>query len=235
MGLDIYVGSFTRYYAQDWETVVQKVGREHGHPVTVIRQTTAEAITDQAQIRPAIVAWRDGLNAGLGDNLDAPLDWDEAESAPYFTDKPTWDAYSSLLLWAAYAENQDLARPHAYVEDLESDPAYRRSREPGFKTAYSQLIRGAEVWLPARFDFTFTAQDPAGNEVVFGSSVALADQLELLNQRTWNASNGSILEWRFGGADYQAPLEIGARFAFAVLRDLARHANTHRLIMKLDY
>jgi hypothetical protein len=30
MGLDIYVGSLTRYYRRDWETIVQQAGRELG-------------------------------------------------------------------------------------------------------------------------------------------------------------------------------------------------------------
>jgi hypothetical protein len=44
--------------------------------------------------------------------------------------------------------------------------------------------------------------------------------------------DSGVAVWR---RDYQAPLEIGARFAFAVLLGLAREANAHRLIMKLDY
>ena len=37
MGLDVYVGSFTRYYAGDWKTVVQRYGREEGLKVEVVR------------------------------------------------------------------------------------------------------------------------------------------------------------------------------------------------------
>jgi hypothetical protein len=40
MGLDIYVGSLTRYYARDWETVVQKHARESGIKLTVVRPNT---------------------------------------------------------------------------------------------------------------------------------------------------------------------------------------------------
>jgi hypothetical protein len=38
MGLDVYVGSLTRYYARDWETIVQKWGRESGTRVEVLHQ-----------------------------------------------------------------------------------------------------------------------------------------------------------------------------------------------------
>jgi hypothetical protein len=236
MGLDIYVGSFTRYYAGDWETVVQQYGREQGDPVEVVRPTApSDAITDPAQIRAAIVDWRDQVNAALGDQIAQPLDWDESASAPYFTDKPAWDPFTSLLVWTAYAEHPDLRRPTAFVEDYAADPAYQRSVDPEFKTAYFQLMREIEVWLPCDFPFTFRANDPAGNTIAFGSSVRLVDQLESLNRRTWNAGEDAIAQWRLDGAEYQAPLELGAKFAFAVLLALARDAVAHRLIMKLDY
>jgi hypothetical protein len=37
MGLDVYVGSLTRYYTGDWETIVQQAGREMGLEVRVER------------------------------------------------------------------------------------------------------------------------------------------------------------------------------------------------------
>src|SRR5689334_5222627 len=90
VGLDIYVGSLTRYYAGDWELVAQKVAREMGAPLTVIRKHDPEdAIRDPEQIRPAVLAWRQGLSQALQETLTAPLDWDESPEAPYFTDKPT--------------------------------------------------------------------------------------------------------------------------------------------------
>ncbi|HEY7500546.1 MAG TPA: hypothetical protein VH740_18635 [Vicinamibacterales bacterium] len=235
MGLDVYVGSFTRYYARDWETVVQKYGREQGYPVEVVRGDPPDALTDQSEIRAAIVEWRDQVNAALGSSIAQPLDWDESAAAPYFTDKPAWDAFGSLLLWAAYAEHPDLPRPVAFIEDYASDPAYQRSANPDFKTSSFQLMRDIEVWLPCDFPFTFRSNDPAGNEIAFGSSIRLVDQLESLNRRTWNAADDAIAQWRFDGAAFQAPLEIGAKFAFAVMLALARDAVAHRLIMKLDY
>jgi hypothetical protein len=236
MGLDIYAGSFTRYYAGDWETAVQKAGREQGFEVQVVRANDdEEAITDPEEIRPGVVAWRDQLSQALGNNISRPLDWDESASAPYFTDKPAWDSYGSLLLWAAYSEHPKLQRPTECVEDLDEDPAYQFSSNLEFKTAYSQLLRDVEIWLPVDFPFTFGASDPVGNEVYIGSSVDLVRQLEDLNRRTWNADASTIAEWRREGAEHLAPLETGARFAFAIMLDLARAAAKHRLILKLDY
>ena len=93
MGLDIYVGSLTRYHAGDWELVAQQAAREMGLPIQVIRQhdDPADALRDPEEIRPIVLDWRESLSASLREHLASPLDWDERNEAPYFTDKPTWD------------------------------------------------------------------------------------------------------------------------------------------------
>ena len=236
MGLDIYVGSFTRYYSGNWETVVQKYGSEQSLGVQVVRlNSPVDAITDPNQIQPTILSWRDKLSQSLGSNIDSPLDWDETDTAPYFTDKPAWDCYSSLLLWAAYSEHPELPRPHDCIEDWTSDIAFQRSIDPNFKSSFPQLLRDVEIWLPQKFAFTFRAADPTGKELGFGSSIFLQTQLELLNHRTWNATDQTLALWLNEGAEYKAPLEIGARFAFSIMYELAHQAVKHRLVMKLDY
>jgi hypothetical protein len=236
MGLDIYVGSLTRYYARDWETVVQQYGRESGMPVDVVRPNEPEdAVADPNEIRADVLAWRESLSKGLGGNLSGPLDWDESPESPYFTDKPAWDCYSSLLLWAAYSEHPDLVRPVDCIEDWTKDEAYGRSADREFRTRYPALLRNTEIWLPSDFRFTFPAADVSGNTITFGSAVSLRDELIELNARTWRADNSTLAAWRKAGAEHLAPLEAGARFAFAVFIDLASAAVEHKLVMKLDY
>jgi hypothetical protein len=53
VGLDIYMGSLTRYYAREWESAAQQAAREMGVEFEVIRQhDPPDAISDSAQIRP---------------------------------------------------------------------------------------------------------------------------------------------------------------------------------------
>ena len=84
MGLDVYVGSLTRYYVESSADVVERIARHQG--MAVSDGQDAEEV-----IRAAVVGWRDGLSRWLGDRLDGPLDWDESGPAPCFTDKPGWD------------------------------------------------------------------------------------------------------------------------------------------------
>ncbi len=235
MGLDLYVGSLTRYYAGDWELVTQTAARELGLELQVIRQhNPTDAIRDPEELRPIIIAWRNSLSESLADNLNGPLDWDEADDSPYFTDKPTWDCYGDLLLWAAYDEQPHLLKPAPSVNDWGEDPAYKLSSDDRFPSLYSNLY-GVELWLPCPFRFVFEAEDMGGNLTRVGSSVELARQLEALNERTWMADHDRLRNWRRDGSEHGAPLESGARFAFSVFHDLAKQSVEHRLPMRLDY
>ncbi len=239
MGLDVYVGSLTRYYLQDWESVVQRAAREAGTPIEVVRpeveEDGEEIVTDPDQIRETVDMWRDAVSQALDEHLEDSLEWDESIEAPYFTDKPTWDCYSSLLLWAAYSEHEDLERPTACVDDWNEDPAYQKSADPEFETDYGALLRGTSTWLPSDFAFTFVSEDLTGEEACFGSSVQLLQQLFDLNAKTWQADEATIAKWRSAGCSENAPLEDGAKFAFSVFYELARQATNHKLVMKLDY
>lgn len=236
MGLDVYVGSLTRYFTRDWETVVQKMGREEGAPVRVIRaHDPRDAITDPDEVRSLVLHWRAIVSASLGENLDAPLEWSEGPDTPYFTDKPSWDPYLSLTVWAAYSEHEDLQCPFEYVEDLAEDEALARSSDPEFGTDYTQLVSGIEWWLPIPGPRVFIGPSPTGKAITFGASPVLRSELAHLNSKTWNASEAQIQEWRREGAGHKCPTEAGAKFAFAVLWELSGKAVDHRLPMLLDY
>ena len=245
MGLDIYVGSLTRYFSRDWRTIVQQWAESgKGPPVEIVRQNEPDdAVTDPELIRPAVVAWREGLNHALAPHVRSRVDWDEEGKTPYFTDKPAWSCYGALILWAAYSEHPDLTRPRSNplalpdrrTGDWHDDPAYRRSTTDGFATSYGQLLDDVEVWLPGDFSFTFEAQWITGKTIRFGSCQRLVAQLDALNTSTWKVAAAELERWRRDGAEFEAPLEVSAHFAFAVTRSLAGEAVQHRLPMLLDY
>jgi hypothetical protein len=96
-------------------------------------------------------------------------------------------------------------------------------------------VRNVELWLPSPFEFTFEGEDIDGRRVVVGSTTTLRRQLEALNAATWKADGDVVAEWSRQPLVGDAPLELCARYAFAVLLGLARQAVEHRLPMKLDY
>jgi hypothetical protein len=220
VGLDVYVGSLTRYYAEGPTDGVERIARHQNVPFTAGQG-------GEEVIRAAVLAWRDGLGRWLGDRLAEPLDWDESSLAPCFTDKPGWDGYGGTLLLAAHDEHPELPTPAALSADWPDDPAYQASSAPGADSRYQQLLT-PELWLPCRFGFTVRTQDITGQEVEVGSSVALLRQLDLLRPR--HGLNGEPLP-----ADPERPLAAAASLGLGVLARLAERSIRHRLPMKLDF
>jgi hypothetical protein len=235
MALDVYVGSLTRYYAGDWESIADKKGKRTqpraGSGATRASRASAK---DSERIRKAVLTWRDGMKRALRQHLAEPLDWAETAEAPWFTDRPGWDGFGSLVLWAAYAEQPGLRRPAALPEEWDDDPALVRSNADGFGSRYSHLVRNVELWLPCAFDFTFEGENVDGRRIIVGSSTTLGRQLGELNAASWKMGAGELVALAKNRPSDNG-LESCARHALAVMTGLVRRAVEHRLPMKLDY
>jgi hypothetical protein len=178
----------------------------------------------------AVRRWRDRMRRETG---IADLDWNEDPLAEYQTDKPAWDCYGALLLWAAY-EELPKAKRRATSEGWDQDPALLTSRiNPASR--YRHLLADTEIWLPAEFETPFRTVGIPGEPLVVGSSPRLQGELRDLNSRTWQATDSQLSEWRYDGAEHGAPLETRARFAFSIFCTLAQRSVAARLPMKLDY
>jgi hypothetical protein len=125
--------------------------------------------------------------------------------------------------------------PACLPEEWDNDPALVRCNAEGFRSRYSHLVRNVELWLPVSFAFTFEGEDVDRRRVVVGSSATLARQLADLNAATWKVGDAEAATWARRLPDDEASLELKARFAFAVMTDLARKAVENRLPMKLDF
>jgi hypothetical protein len=234
VGLDVYVGTMTRYLSGDWKTIVQQWGEQSGTPVQMVRANqAADAIRDPLQIRPAVIAWRGLITNALGTKIASPLDWGEEDGRPYFTDKPDWDGYWALLLLSSY-EEKGKAWPKHLPEHPEKDGVLRDARKKSDR--YKQIVLPT-MWLPASFDFVFTAKHLTGQAVTYGSAPKLLAALDELNKRTLNGIPEDLDRWRFEGPTdaKPRPFERVARFALAVFVQLTEKAVTERLPLILDY
>ena len=182
-----------------------------------------------------MLAWRRTLDGALAPHLAEPLSWNETSEAPWFTDRPGWDGFGSLVLWAAYAEQPTLRRPAALPKEWDDDAALVRSNAEGFRSRYSHLVRNVELWLPTTLDFTFEAEDVDGRRIIVGSSTTLRRQLGELNAATWKMDDDEMTALARGRSPGRASLEVTARHAMAVMSGLVRQAVQHRLPVKLDY
>ena len=220
MGLDVYVGSLTRYYVEGPVDVLERIARHQGLPY-------GDGHEAEDVLRAAVVRWREGLSRWLGDRLAAPLDWDESAPAPCFTDKPGWDGYGGTLLLAAHDELPELPAPPVVSADWPDDLAYQAATALGAGSRYQQLLT-PELWLPCRFEFTVRTRDVTGEEVELGSSVALLEQLERLAARY--RLDGHPIDDGDGRS-----LTSAAGTGLSVLLRLATRSVRHRVPMMLDF
>ena len=238
MGLDVYVGSLTRYYAHDWETVIQRTGREQGIPVVIERANASrDEITDPATIRNLILTWRSMISgalrqAGLSDN---ELDWPEDPQTPYFTDKPGWDCYGAVQLLAAYEERGKPPFPSKLRADWQKDSALKDRLRAAGPPRYPHLY-GCELWLPHEIKDMFEGPSPAAKRVRMGSVFELLRNLEALNERTFRGNGDQRKQWAGempNGKDDK--FEAKAKTGLAIMLELTAAAARERLPMLLDY
>jgi len=221
MGLDLYVGSLTRYYMGSPVAVIEQMARQQRVPYAIVHDARGPDSGQEFEpvVRSAALAWREGLRQQLDGRLDEPLDWDESPGGPCYTDKPGWDAYGGVLLLAAHQEYPELPLPHEVSADWADDPAYLASLETGSGSRFDQVLI-PDLWLPCRFGFTFRTRDLTGQEIEVGSIAMLRTQLEAL--RAAHHADPS-------------PLAVIAHRALAVIRRMADRATRHGLPMKLDF
>ena len=234
MGLDVYVGTLTRYYSGQWETAVQAMGKEPGKSITVVYPDGAPERPSPEDAEQAIVAWRSQLSDALEQSIKRPLSWPEGLEAPYFTDKPAWDAYGALLVWAALEQRPGEGLPLT-AESWEKNQALAEVWQAPREARYPALLLDVELWLPGDETLVFRAGDPTGKEIGIAFTGALLRDLRELNERTWKATPADISRWRFAGAEFGGPFEVSAKFGFAVLCELAQSAVESTLPLKLDY
>ena len=120
MGLDIYAGTLTRYYTDNWKSVTQQWAEANGYSFSRI---TPQGGKDKggpqlsaSEMEGIMKNWQNQILAALtSPERPAYEAWTEDNVSPYYTDKPDWDAFGALLLYAAartYQEPLQIGRAH---------------------------------------------------------------------------------------------------------------------------
>lgn len=258
MGLDIYAGTLTRYYAHNWKTVVQQWAEENGYAFqkfTPDGQPSDEEELSASEVQQIVENWRDQILDILARSKQpAYSPWPEDNEKPYYTDKPDWDAFGAMLLVAA-CRVYDEPIP-ATVEkgwDFMAHPVIARLTEDPERIW--SLFRGTTWWLPLADSFMFQAPLPNNNTAMIGTVGALRKDLERLNKLAWNADEPTILNWcrtegypadvcagpdgQFNKADVQEHTQYSteslAKFAFSMFWQAMLFSEEHHVPVLLDY
>lgn len=259
MGLDIYAGTLTRYYARNWETAVQQWAKKNGYKVKLVSSSGAEVSEepmDPVAVQQVVESWRDFvLNAVRQEGQESYLPWVEDNEKPYYTDKPDWEAWAALKLYAAcklYGEAVPAVfKKHGTFEDY--DIAARIADDPN---ANWSLFLGAVLWLPLKETLAFRGPMPANNTEMIASTGLLCAELNAINHLGWQAEEEEICRWSstegypadavvkpdgtvFTKEDFAPNTEYDteslAKFAYSMLWQAVRFSEEHNVPILLDY
>ena len=259
MGLDIYAGTLTRYYAHNWKTSVQQWAEENGYTFNRITPDGEPADDGEelspAEVQAAVENWRDEILSAISQPGQPPYaPWPEDNEKPYYTDKPDWDAFGAMLLVAAcHTYNEPVPPTVEKNWDFGEHPLI--SRLASDEERVWSLFRGATWWLPLSDAFFFQGPLPTDDQAMIATLGGLRKELEKLNQLAWQADEDTILGWadtegypvdgaigpdgQYSKADIPEHTEYGteslAKFAFSMFWRAMRFAEEQQVPVLLDF
>lgn len=254
MGLDIYAGTLTRYYAQNWKSMTQQWAEENGYTFSRITPGgEGENTASAEEIREAMENWRNQILQSITPQGKPPYaPWPENNEAPYYTDKPDWDAYGALILFIACKSYGEPLPPTVKAGwDFQNHPVVQRMASDPDK--HWSLFAWATWWLPIEDGFWFEGPLPTDAPAVIATTGGLKAELEKANELGWQAAEETILSWRdtegyppdittkglFGRPKIQKQTQYDteslAKFAFSILWRAVKFSQENRVPILLDF
>ncbi len=252
MGLDLYVGTLTRYHTGAWETEAQRTCREAGLPMRVIYANGRPRRLMKLTAPIFIERWRRRLVRNVAHVIQGDLSWSEGKSKPYLARKPDHDGRHALVLAGAYAERPELTRPRDIPETAENDPAYAAASEHYLRSIVAVLE--CHMFLPSADMFLMAERDAVGVDRVVTTTASLAWALDSINKVLWQADEAQIAQWATRGPLSKRTMvfedgrisqvvdnppsansfEHTAQFGFAVYSEALAFSRTHDLPILTD-
>ncbi|MDE7281027.1 MAG: hypothetical protein K2N36_04745, partial [Ruminiclostridium sp.] len=155
MGLDIYAGTYTRYYARNWKTVNQQFCEANGFEYHQIRADNSPPPPAE-EVMKGVNRWEEQLIQVLKNSgVPSAKSWEENNEKPYYTEKPDWDAFDALLLYAAsrlleedfpkdFPKNMDIYK-HRLMQEIGSSE----------RVNSWSLFKGVCHWIPINDSIMF--------------------------------------------------------------------------------
>lgn len=230
MNVDLFVGTLTRYYSEQWQNAATRQGSRSPFG----QSQSPHAVTDPVELQGIIAGWLEEAETKLKEHLKEPLSWQEGMLAPHFVGELGLIGYGGLILLTAYTNNAHLPRPIMAMKSWDGDPAVELSLKAEKKDALWEIVN-CGIWFPTNFAFGIGMKDPSGTPLKAGSLELLWRGLDYLNETNWGATPETITSWRATPPSETDAFETQAQFGFAVFHDMCKLAREHHLPMKLHY
>lgn len=258
MGMDVYAGTLTRYYAHNWKTVAQQWAEANGFQFSRFdasgNNEQAEDELTPAEIQNIVTDWMGQLVTALSNSgCDTAKIWTEDNITPYYTDKPDWDAFGALQLYIAakiYGENL----PETVVKNWDFNNHPLISRLTNDETRQWSLFSDVCYWIPINAGLIIHSSLPTGMKTAIATTYGLKLELEKINEIGWQADENTILSWTTTEG-YPADCEVNngqitsagirensvynteslAKFAYSILYRALKHSEQENVPILLDF
>ncbi|MGV3613804.1 MAG: hypothetical protein ACO1SV_00595 [Fimbriimonas sp.] len=234
MAFDIYVGPVSRYSANDWKSLGQLAAEAHGIAYQVVRpnQGVFSGLFAKRRAAKAYERWHGVLRSDL-EKAGTRATWNDAPELPYFTERPGWEGYASLLGKYAHLLSPGHPEPVTAIrlDALAEAPAYDLALE---SSESFRVLAECMMWIPGSFPAVISTQSLSGETVGVGSIDALERALDDVC-RLWGKDRDSFANTGFEQPGEDSPFEEAATYGLATFSRMAREAKKNGLPMILDF
>lgn len=255
MGLDIYAGTLSRYYMRNWKTITQQFCEENGMQYSQIHPTSSEENHASAtETESTVKQWQEQLvNALKSSGVEGAKGWvEDYDTKPYYTNKPDWDAFGALLLFAT-GKLLKVRSPKDYKKNTDYNQVLKIMGIYNTKYRQWSLFSGVCYYVPIEDRLVFKYPFYNGQESMLSTVACLKYELEKINEACWQADEATIRDW-VNTEGYPAEgqmvgngllrllpkrkvysTESLAKFAFSILWQAVKFAEKEQVTIVLDY
>ena len=234
MAFDIYVGPVSRYSAGDWKNLGQLAAEAHGISYQVVRpnQGVFGGLFAKRRAAKAYERWFGTLRSDL-EKAGVRAAWNDAPELPYFTERPGWEGYASLLRKYAHLLFPGHPEPtHAIrLDQLVESPAYDLAIES--HGAFG-VLGECMMWIPGNFSTVVTTRSLSGEQVGLGSIDALDRAIDEVCQ-LWGKDRDFVDRNALDQPGEETPFEEAATYGLATFSRMVKEAKRNELPMLLDF